>query len=96
MLHIGLLSLLIFQAITVHAIRQYTITNNCPDASTLYINGASQGTLAASGGSTQQMMNNTFEGLIYLDVNGGNQDGSGTTRAGFYGTVSNFLDLPSI
>jgi hypothetical protein len=96
MLHVGLLSLLVLQAIAVHAMRDYTITNNCPGASTLYINGASQGTLAANGGSTQQSMNNTFEGLIYLDVNGGNQDGSGTTRAGFYGTVSSFLGLLSI
>jgi hypothetical protein len=72
----------------VHAARQYLITNKCPKPITLFINGESQGTLTANGGSTQRTFDNTFSGLIYTDANGGNQNGVGTTRAGFFGQVS--------
>jgi hypothetical protein len=90
MLCINLLSLLVLPTVVVQAVRQYTVKNKCPSPITLYINGTSQGTVAADGGIFQQNFNNNFEGFIYTDANGGNQNGSGTTRAGFYGVVSVF------
>jgi hypothetical protein len=88
MLCITLLSLFVLPIVVVQAVRQYTIENKCPSPITLYINGTSQGTVAANGGIIQKNFDNNFEGFIYTDANGGNKDGSGTTRAGFYGVVS--------
>jgi hypothetical protein len=90
MLQLGLLSFLVLQTIGVQASRQYNILNKCPSDITLYINGTSQGTLPASGGFVQEIFANDFDGFIYTDANGGNSNGSGTTRAGFYGTVGIF------
>jgi hypothetical protein len=67
--------------------RLYTITNGCPQAITLYINGESQGKLAV-GATTTRTMNENWSGFIYTDANGGSQTGTRTTRAGFYGDVS--------
>lgn len=72
----------------VLALRHYSIVNSCPSAVTLYINGESQGSLAANGGTTTRDFNNTWSGLIYTDANGGNKNGTRTTRAGFFGDVS--------
>lgn len=90
MFQLGLLSLLLLKTTAVHAAGTYTVTNNCPVASTLYMNGYSQGTLAANGGTFQTDFNSVeakFDGFWYLDVNGGNSNGSTSTRAGFYGSV---------
>jgi hypothetical protein len=87
MLQLSFLSLLVLPTIVVHATREYIITNNCPAPIALYINGVGQGTLPASGGSTQRTLDNNFSGFIYTDANGGNQNGAGTTRAGFFGEV---------
>ncbi|KAF9456845.1 ricin B lectin domain-containing protein [Collybia nuda] len=70
-------------AIQALATRKYSIVNSCPSAVTLYINGESQGLLAANGGTTTRDFPNTWSGFIYTDANGGNQNGAGTTRAGF-------------
>ena len=75
----------------VLATRHYDIVNNCPLPITLYINGESQGTLGSSGGSTSRDFADGWSGFIYTDFNRGNQDGAGTVRAGFYGTVSSTL-----
>jgi hypothetical protein len=90
MLHLGLLSLFFLQTIVVQAMRQYNVLNKCPSAITLYINGTSQRSLSANGGFIQNIFDNNFEGFIYTDANGGNQNGTRTTRAGFYGNVGIF------
>jgi hypothetical protein len=87
MFQLGLLSFFVLQTIGVQANRYYNIRNKCPSDITLYINGTSQGTLPASGGFVQKSFPNDFDGFIYTDANGGDANGSGTTRAGFYGTV---------
>jgi hypothetical protein len=59
-------------------------------ASTLYINGDSEGILAANGGIFKTNINSVeakFDGFMYLDVNGGSGYNSATTRASFYGSV---------
>jgi hypothetical protein len=91
MFQLGLLSFFVLQTIGVQANRYYNIRNKCPTDITLYINGVSQGTLAASGGFVQESFANDFDGFIFTDANGGNKNGSGATRAGFYGTVSIFF-----
>ncbi|KAH6879697.1 G-X-X-X-Q-X-W domain-containing protein [Coprinopsis sp. MPI-PUGE-AT-0042] len=70
----------------VSAIRHYDIINNCPLPITLFVNGESQGTLTSSGGSTARDLPGGWSGFIYTDFNQGNQDGTATVRAGFYGT----------
>jgi hypothetical protein len=90
MLHLFFLFLLVLPGLQVHAATtlNYIVTNQCPQAITVFINGQSQGSLAAKGGSIQRTFDN-FDGFIYTDANGGNKDGTGTTRAGFFGdTVS--------
>ncbi|GLB34535.1 putative G-X-X-X-Q-X-W domain-containing protein [Lyophyllum shimeji] len=69
----------------VLADRQYTIKNSCPSSITLFINGAAQSVLKPAGGTFQTTVPNDWSGFIYTDANGGNQNGTGTTRAGFYG-----------
>jgi hypothetical protein len=64
--------------------RTYKITNNCPLAITLYITGQNQGTLA-HGATITRTLDENFSSFIFTDANGGNADGSGTTRAGFFG-----------
>jgi hypothetical protein len=88
-------SLLATQAL---AVRKYSIVNSCPAAINLYINGESQGSLAANGGTTVKEYPNTWSGFIYTDANGGNQNGAGTTRAGFYGEVhiASWVTFPSL
>ncbi|KAJ7087957.1 G-X-X-X-Q-X-W domain-containing protein [Mycena belliarum] len=83
-----MLKFLLFFCALVHAVsatRLYNIVNNCPIPVTLYINGASQGTLASSGGFTTRTVDDNWSGFIYTDANQGNSDGSGTVRAGFFG-----------
>ncbi|KAG6840324.1 hypothetical protein C0991_007437 [Blastosporella zonata] len=83
-----LLLLISVSASIVLGDRLYTIKNSCPTAATLFINGVAQGSLPASGGVIHKNMTNIFDGFIYTDANGGNQNGAGTTRAGFYGDNS--------
>lgn len=70
------------------ATRHFEIINNCPFTATIYINGQSQGSLPALGGTTTRDFPDSWSGLIYTDLNRGNPAGPGTTRAGFYGPVS--------
>lgn len=89
MVRFPLLTALLASPITlVLGVREYIILNQCPSAITLYINGESQGSLAANGGSTTRELIDNWSGFIYTDANGGNQNGTGTTRAGFYGQAS--------
>ncbi|GLB36890.1 hypothetical protein LshimejAT787_0311770 [Lyophyllum shimeji] len=87
MLRLPLLTLgLSFAASTgVLADRQYVVKNSCPTTVALFINGEPQGPLAAAGVTIQKTFPNTWSGFIYTDANGGNQNGSGMTRAGFHG-----------
>jgi hypothetical protein len=64
--------------------RHFIIQNQCPSQINLYINGEYQGPLSR-GGQTERDFDSHFSGFIYTDANGGNQNGLGTTRAGFYG-----------
>jgi hypothetical protein len=68
------------------ASRQYIISNQCPASINLYIGGQFDAILA-TGGNTTKFLAETA-GLFYTDANGGNVTGSGTLRAGFYGSVS--------
>jgi hypothetical protein len=80
-----LLASLLYLTTSVTA-RLYTIQNNCPQGITLYINGVSQGRLAAGAVTTRTQTEN-WSGFIYTDANGGSVTGERTTRAGFYGEV---------
>lgn len=82
-----LTSLLVGLAVSyaVSATRHYDIVNNCPFSATIYINGQSQGSVLQNGKLTRDFPDN-WSGFIYTNLNQGNPDGSGTTRAGFYGT----------
>jgi len=71
----------------VTADRIITIRNRCPQSITLYINGQSQGLLATNG-IRNSTFNDNWSGLIYTNVNGGNANGVGTTRAGLYGQTN--------
>ena len=66
--------------------RQYNIFNKCPTAIDLYIGGVLDGNIASAGNVTRFL--NTDAGFFYTDANGGKPDGTGTTRAGFFGNVS--------
>ncbi|KAF8890494.1 ricin B lectin domain-containing protein [Infundibulicybe gibba] len=71
--------------------RTYTFVNLCPQNATLFISGVQQGSLAANGGSSTQVLPQTFSGLVYTDANGGNgASGAGTTRAGFFGNNGDY------
>jgi len=87
MLAVTFLASMLWLSTTAVAERIFTIRNRCPQSITVYINGQTQGLLAMN-----DFKNRTFEdswsGLIYTDSNGGNANGAGTTRAGFYGQVS--------
>ncbi|KAG6828382.1 hypothetical protein H0H92_008182 [Tricholoma furcatifolium] len=83
MFRLGVLSLLV-SASLVLGDRRYVFQNSCPTAITYYVNGVSQGSLAVSANATQYLPD-FFDGFVYTDVNGGNANGTGTTRAGFYG-----------
>lgn len=71
--------------------RHFDIVNNCPFSATIYINGQSQGSLPALGGRLARDYPDNWSGLIYTDLNQGNPEGPGTTRAGFYGQARLFL-----
>ncbi|KAF8642814.1 hypothetical protein AX16_009403 [Volvariella volvacea WC 439] len=64
--------------------RRFVIRNDCPLPINYYINGESQGPLWANGGQVDRQLIDNFSGFIYTDANGGNQNGVGTTRAGFF------------
>ncbi|KAL0947890.1 hypothetical protein HGRIS_010525 [Hohenbuehelia grisea] len=69
--------------------RNFHIINKCPFKATLYINGENKGTLASGttvGNAANYTFPSGFSGFIYTDLNQGNRDGSGTVRAGFFGT----------
>ncbi|KDR77633.1 hypothetical protein GALMADRAFT_224914 [Galerina marginata CBS 339.88] len=67
--------------------RLITVTNRCPQAITLYINGQTQGSLATNS-ITNRTFDDAWSGLIYTDANGGGANGASTTRAGFYGPTN--------
>ncbi|KIM35445.1 carbohydrate-binding module family 13 protein [Hebeloma cylindrosporum] len=72
---------------TTLAERIFTIRNRCTQSITLYINGQTQGLLATNG-FTNRTFEDSWSGLFYTDANGGNANGAGTTRAGFYGQTN--------
>jgi len=80
-----LVSLLILSTPFAVVARLFTIVNQCPESITLFINGESQGSLNARDGTTTRNFPRTWSGFIYTSANGGNQNGTGTTRAGFFG-----------
>ncbi|KDR77638.1 hypothetical protein GALMADRAFT_409624 [Galerina marginata CBS 339.88] len=63
--------------------RLITVTNRCPHAITLYINGQTQGLLATSS-ATNRTFYDFLNGLIYTDANGEGANGASTTKARFY------------
>jgi len=65
--------------------KQYNIFNNCPSDINLYVGGVLDGNIASGGNVTRFL--DTGEALFYTDANGGNANGAGTTRAGFFGNV---------
>ncbi len=68
------------------ATRHYDIVNNCPSSIDLFINGESQGALAAGATTTRDFVS-AWSGFIYTTSNSDRSDGSHTTRAGFFGEV---------
>jgi len=66
--------------------RQYIIFNKCPTAVNLYIGGVLDGSIPSAGNVTKFL--STGAGFFYTDANGGNANGAGTTRAGFFDDVS--------
>jgi len=84
----SLLHSLIFLVTQTLATRHIVIVNQCPSAINLYTSGVLQQSLPANGGQTTRDVADTFSDFFYTDVNGGNANGVGTTRAGFYGPVS--------
>jgi hypothetical protein len=63
--------------------KQYNIFNNCPSDINLYTGGVLDGNIASGGNVTRFL--DTGKALFYTDANGGNTNGAGTTRAGFFG-----------
>lgn len=84
----ALLYLLAAPALLANAARTIKIVNNCPTAIKVFVNGNSQGSLNAKGGSSSTSVPNNFSGYIYTSANGGAQSAAGSTRAGFFGSVS--------
>lgn len=70
----------------VSADRIFNLINNCPIPIDIYVNGASVGRVK-SGERIEKQYTENFSGFIYTDANGGNKDGSGTVRAGFFSEV---------
>ncbi|KAJ3512324.1 hypothetical protein NLJ89_g3579 [Agrocybe chaxingu] len=62
--------------------RQYIIHNQCPSAVNLYIAGNLEGSIPSRGETTRFLP--LGAGFFYTDANGGNANGIGTSRAGFY------------
>ncbi|KAJ3507120.1 hypothetical protein NLJ89_g6487 [Agrocybe chaxingu] len=62
--------------------RQYIIYNKCPSAVNLYIAGNFEGSLPSQGNTTRFL--SLGAGFFYTDANGGNANGEGTSRAGFF------------
>ncbi|KAF8649444.1 hypothetical protein AX16_005791 [Volvariella volvacea WC 439] len=71
-------------SVTSALARKFIIKNQCPLPAVYYINGENQGPIPAQGGQVERELDNNFSGFIYTDTNGGNQNGVGTTRAGFF------------
>jgi hypothetical protein len=67
-------------------LREYNIFNNCPSDINLYIGGVLEGNIPRAENVTRFL--STGAGLFYTDANGGNANGAGTMRAGFFGKVS--------
>lgn len=81
------LSVLLFPGLGAVARRHYDIVNNCPSSIEYFINGASQGDLAAGATASHDLLSD-FSGYIYTGANGGNlEDGTHFSRAVFRGTV---------
>ncbi|KAL0959667.1 hypothetical protein HGRIS_011367 [Hohenbuehelia grisea] len=76
---------LILTASAVMATRNFTVLNNCPRDLTLYINGQRTSSIPPLQPTPPFVMNNTWSGFFYTDLNQGNKDGAATVRAGFWG-----------
>ncbi|CAA7260702.1 unnamed protein product [Cyclocybe aegerita] len=74
----------LFAFLGANAERRYTIRNRCPESIKLYISGKSHG-IVPSGHVVTKVLADNWSGLIYTSSNGGNPNGVGTTRAGFFG-----------
>ncbi|KAF8157229.1 ricin B lectin domain-containing protein [Crassisporium funariophilum] len=61
--------------------RQYIVRNQCPTSINLYIAGVLDSVVPSQGTTTKFL--GLGAGFFYSDVNGGNANGAGTTRAGF-------------
>ncbi|KAF5336494.1 hypothetical protein D9611_006744 [Ephemerocybe angulata] len=59
---------------------QFVIHNSCPSAINLYIGGQLDSRIPTGGSVTKF----SAPGFFYTDANGGNANGAGTLRAGFY------------
>jgi len=70
----------------------FMIRNHCPSPIRVFINGKSQGTLPRES-SLNRKFDGAWSGTIYSSANGGNPNGVGTTRAGFYGKVCEFIPM---
>lgn len=60
----------------------------------MYINGQSRGHIKREATVTKSF-SSKWSGFIYTDANGGSVKGSKTTRAGFYGEVSSYIETRS-
>ncbi|KAF8960459.1 G-X-X-X-Q-X-W domain-containing protein [Flammula alnicola] len=64
------------------ATRQYIVFNKCPSSINLYIGGVLDSNIPSGGNVTKFL--GLGAGFFYTDANGGNANGIGTTRAGFF------------
>ncbi|KAF8960448.1 G-X-X-X-Q-X-W domain-containing protein [Flammula alnicola] len=62
--------------------RQYIIYNKCPSSIDLWIAGELDSSIVSGGNVTKFLA--LGAGFFYTDANGGNANGVGTTRAGFF------------
>lgn len=81
--------LLLMPTISLAFERTYNITNNCPSAINLYVNGVFDSVMPKDGQITK-IFDNAQAESFYTDANGGSANDVGSTTAGF-GGVSSFV-----
>lgn len=90
----GLHRLLLLAFLWTSALAQNTfkarIRNNCGNTLRVYINGFDNGPLLPGG---DLFRNLGLATTVYTTFNGGKPDGSGTTRAVFYGEVNTHFHI---
>ncbi|KAJ3549906.1 hypothetical protein NMY22_g711 [Coprinellus aureogranulatus] len=64
---------------------QFIIYNSCPGPIRLFIGSTLSARIQPGGNRTRFASDYTWPDLFFTDAAGGNADGSGTTRVGFYG-----------